>query len=166
MTGLFLAIEPNISRPGAVAVTRDICAQLNKLNVSFAFAERNRSVCDGLGGSFLPDEELYASCNIVIAVGGDGSIIHYAKNAAQHRLPVLGINAGNVAFMAGLEADELSLLNRFQAGVRGKDFLGHCHTHDESVLSNSFDKRRRNSRAARKARSISSALPFASVFRE
>lgn len=116
MTGLFLAIEPNISRPGAVAVTRDICAQLNKLNVSFAFAERNRSVCDGLGGSFLPDEELYASCNIVIAVGGDGSIIHYAKNAAQHRLPVLGINAGNVAFMAGLEADELSLLGALLAG--------------------------------------------------
>jgi NAD+ kinase len=56
------------------------------------------------------DEDAIKECDIIIAIGGDGSIIHAAKSAAINNKPLLGINAGNLAFMAGIENNELSLL--------------------------------------------------------
>ena len=60
--------------------------------------------------SFEDDNEAISACDIIIAIGGDGSIIHAAKKAAVKNKPILGINAGNLAFMAGIEKNELNLL--------------------------------------------------------
>lgn len=61
------------------------------------------------------DKELPgASC--VICFGGDGTILHIAKAATRHGVPVLGVNIGTMGFMAELEASELSQLARLAAG--------------------------------------------------
>lgn len=51
-----------------------------------------------------------ASADIIIAVGGDGTIMHVAKQAAHYDIPVLGINSGKLGFLAGLEMDETARL--------------------------------------------------------
>ena len=56
------------------------------------------------------DRELTIA-NAVICFGGDGTILHMAKAATRHGLPVLGVNIGTMGFMAELEASELSLLS-------------------------------------------------------
>ena len=48
--------------------------------------------------------------DVVVAVGGDGTIIHTAKRAAAYQKAVLGINGGRLGFMAGLEINELDKL--------------------------------------------------------
>lgn len=63
----------------------------------------------------IPYEEI-ENCDLVIAVGGDGTILHVAKNAALYGKAVLGINSGRVGYMAGLEADELELLSNLKTG--------------------------------------------------
>lgn len=69
-----------------------------------------------LHGEFLPSEEMVASADIVVAVGGDGTILHAAKEAALLHKPVLGINSGTVGFMAGLEPNELHRLSGLTDG--------------------------------------------------
>lgn len=44
--------------------------------------------------------------DVVVALGGDGTILRVAKQAAFKKKPVLGVNIGRLGFMAGLEADE------------------------------------------------------------
>lgn len=61
-------------------------------------------------------EEFLLDCDMVIAVGGDGTIIHKAKLAAALDKPVLGVNAGTLGFTAGLEREELSLLPKLLSG--------------------------------------------------
>ncbi len=46
----------------------------------------------------------------IVAIGGDGTIMHIAKQAASLSVPVLGINSGKLGFLAGMEMDELHLL--------------------------------------------------------
>ena len=66
----------------------------------------------------FPALELYTACeqtaleecDAAVAVGGDGTIIHTACKASLYDKPVLGINAGRLAFMAGLEGGELDML--------------------------------------------------------
>ena len=57
------------------------------------------------------DREL-PGASIVICFGGDGTILHMAKAATRHGIPILGVNIGTMGFMAELESSELHLLKR------------------------------------------------------
>lgn len=61
-------------------------------------------------------EEELKSADMLICFGGDGTILHAAKDANLCNVPVLGVNMGSVGFMAELEAGELSLLSRLAGG--------------------------------------------------
>ncbi len=57
------------------------------------------------------DREL-PTASMVICFGGDGTILHMAKAATRHGIPVLGVNIGTMGFMAELESTELDQLAR------------------------------------------------------
>lgn len=73
-----------------------------------------------------PKEELFAgyqvrslpqelkSADLLITLGGDGTILHLAKLAALNKMPILGINMGGLGFVAELEAGELETLRRLK----------------------------------------------------
>lgn len=48
--------------------------------------------------------------DILICFGGDGTILHAARDAVRYDLPIMGVNMGSVGFMAELERNELSVL--------------------------------------------------------
>lgn len=50
--------------------------------------------------------------DILICFGGDGTLLHAARDAVKYDLPVLGVNMGSVGFMAELERTELSVLKQ------------------------------------------------------
>ncbi len=55
-------------------------------------------------------EKELPSADLLICFGGDGTILHAARDATLHGVPILGVNMGSVGFMAELERGELSLL--------------------------------------------------------
>ncbi len=61
------------------------------------------------------DREI-CDANMVICFGGDGTILHMAKTATRHGVPILGVNIGTMGFMAELESSELSQLERVAKG--------------------------------------------------
>lgn len=54
--------------------------------------------------------------DVLICFGGDGTLLHAARDAVRFDLPVLGVNMGSVGFMAELERGELSVLKRLAQG--------------------------------------------------
>ena len=56
------------------------------------------------------------NADVLICFGGDGTILHAAKDASARSIPILGVNMGSVGFMAELEHSELSLLTRLAKG--------------------------------------------------
>ncbi len=46
-------------------------------------------------------------CDLVIVVGGDGSILHAAQALARYRVPVLGVNRGRLGFLTDVNPDEV-----------------------------------------------------------
>ena len=61
------------------------------------------------------DEEL-KHADLMICFGGDGTILHAAKCANAHDVPILGVNLGSVGFMAELEQGELNQLSKLAEG--------------------------------------------------
>ncbi len=111
-----IALMPNLTRVEALSVTYGICESLDKLGAEYFFAPEYKADFSSTKAVFMPEEEALPECDAVIAVGGDGSIIHAAKTAVGYQKPVLGVNAGRLAFMAGLEDNELHLLSRLIEG--------------------------------------------------
>ena len=111
-----IAIDVNLTRQHAQKVTEDVCKELARLGATvlmdpaFAKTFKNEQIC------FCPKEEAFAACDLVIAIGGDGTFIHAAQDAARFDKEILGINAGSLGFLAGLEKSELHLLRALTEG--------------------------------------------------
>ncbi len=60
--------------------------------------------------------DIYATADLVIVLGGDGSIMDAARRAAPRATPILGINLGRLGYLAELEMGELDLLDRVMKG--------------------------------------------------
>lgn len=56
------------------------------------------------------------SADLLIAFGGDGTILHLARTVALHSVPVLGVNLGSLGFMSELEVNELDRLRDLAEG--------------------------------------------------
>ena len=56
------------------------------------------------------------NASLIITLGGDGTILHLAKLAALHRIPMLGINMGGLGFLAELEVGSLETLRSLKGG--------------------------------------------------
>ena len=65
---------------------------------------------------FKQTAEELKTADILVCFGGDGTILHAAKDANQFNVPILGVNLGSVGFMAELELGELSMLSRLPVG--------------------------------------------------
>ncbi len=63
-----------------------------------------------------PEEEIFKNCDIIVTIGGDGTIIRYAKRAAAYGKPILGINAGRMGYLANVEQNDYKLLSKLKTG--------------------------------------------------
>lgn len=65
---------------------------------------------------YIPLKEGLAQADILVCFGGDGTILHAAKDANACNVPILGVNMGSVGFMAELENGELNQLSKLAQG--------------------------------------------------
>jgi NAD+ kinase len=57
-------------------------------------------------------------CDLVIVVGGDGSLLHAARALARYQTPVLGINRGRLGFLTDVSPDEV--LHKLDQVLKGE----------------------------------------------
>jgi NAD+ kinase len=74
-----------------------------------------------LGTSAAPNR-LDAECELIVALGGDGTILRALQLGMQHHAAVLGVNFGTVGFLADIDGDELTAaLDAITAGAAQVD---------------------------------------------
>lgn len=108
---------PNLSRKNAHACAVDAIERLHELGAEILLDQKVKdSFSDFSFITYLPFPEVIEACDLVIAIGGDGTILHTAKYAVEKDKPVFGINAGRLGFLAGLEVTEMDHLADLVAG--------------------------------------------------
>ncbi|MDR1976969.1 MAG: NAD(+)/NADH kinase [Campylobacteraceae bacterium] len=67
--------------------------------------EENSANTIGLNG--LPIKELSSACDLLISLGGDGTLLWTARESFSFQVPILGICAGRLGYLTVLKMDEL-----------------------------------------------------------
>lgn len=104
----------NLRKQRAKECAQKAIAVLEKAGGMCALEDTNRGAF-GDAYHFAPLGEL-SLYDIVVAVGGDGTVMSAAKYAAVADKPILGLNAGRLGFLSGAEVDELEKLKRLLTG--------------------------------------------------
>jgi len=81
-------------------------------------------VLESLTAALLPEtevpsvnkEKLSEVADLIMVVGGDGSLLGAARIGAEQDLPVLGINRGTLGFLTDIAPDDLHLVNEVLSG--------------------------------------------------
>lgn len=112
-----IAVIPNLSKKNAQFHTGQVIEKLRAFGAQVLLQSSFREFFLQSGAVFYDGfEDLMRDCDAVIAVGGDGTIIHYARHAAAAKKPILGINVGRLGFVAELETNELDSLEQLVNG--------------------------------------------------
>ena len=107
-----IAVLPNLDKRGAAEVVEKLGVFLKNEGAKAYLPD---TICSP-NYEHAAEEELYSLADIIITVGGDGTIMRYAKRAALDNKPVLAINAGRMGYLADIEQNELSLLSKLIKG--------------------------------------------------
>jgi len=65
------------------------------------------SIAGDIGVAPLDETELAAAADLMIAIGGDGTMLHAARLAHTRDVPLLGINRGRLGFLADITPDDM-----------------------------------------------------------
>ena len=114
-----IAICQNPFRDKGCELSRRIAALLNEHGYETCycpiFADEGDAVLPQ-DLSFRQMSELVGACSLIIVIGGDGTILHAARQIHPHSVPLLGINLGSKGFMANLEPEEYEFVLRAARG--------------------------------------------------
>lgn len=114
---LRIAIYPNFQKKNALPCAMEVCRRLHASGAEICLDGALRKDFGELPYiRYAPFQDIVGSVNIVIAIGGDGTMLRCAKQMIDSSAVLLGINTGHLGFMAGLETNELDELEKLFHG--------------------------------------------------
>ena len=100
---------------GALHVAAEACAWLTARGLAVLVDESIAEQVPGARGCPLP--MIPAAADMLIVLGGDGTLLSVARLAGDCPTPILGINLGSLGFLTEITRDELApVLSRLVAG--------------------------------------------------
>lgn len=76
-------------------------------HLNVVIEESMAQLLPGHGLKVCTRKEMGEACDLVIVIGGDGSLLGAARAVARYNVPVLGINRGSLGFLTDIQPDRL-----------------------------------------------------------
>lgn len=109
-------IIPNLGKANSRVCTFAVARVMEKCGITAVMPEAMQREFPIRSVLFQPKEQGLKNSDFIIAIGGDGTILHIAQDAVRYDVPVLGINAGRVGFLATIEREETELIAKIASG--------------------------------------------------
>lgn len=97
-----VAIVGKYQAPGIRPVLEEIAQFLCSRGLEVSL-EADTALNTGLTGyEALSHEQLGTACDLAVVIGGDGTMLGFAREMARHGVPLLGINQGRLGFITDI----------------------------------------------------------------
>lgn len=109
-----IGILGNTSKPALKDVASELLSYLCERNVPHVLRSdlwqwlKDQDVDAALAQATLSsDSDLASKCDLLIALGGDGTMLEAAHTVGLREIPILGVNLGKLGFLAEISVDEM-----------------------------------------------------------
>lgn len=108
-----IIIKPHV--PGIEKIIKDLVNYFQDKGIEYVLEEAASQKLEK--GKGVGREEVPAQVNLVMVLGGNGTLLSIAHLAAQNKVPVLGVNMGSLGFLTEVPLNEMYLtLQAFLGG--------------------------------------------------
>lgn len=114
-------ISPNPGKAMAYGISQRAAQILLTHGAQVLMHDGLHAECMTMGVVYLSQKECLERTDVILTIGGDGTILHEANLSLEYRKPILGINLGRCGFLATCEVDEMEA--KLSAVARGEYFL-------------------------------------------
>ena len=94
---------------GSVDTLRSLLDLLAQRKLEVFIEPRLAKLCPDCNAQEAGRDEIGEQCDLVIVVGGDGSMLSAARTMAKYKTPLLGVNRGRLGFLTDISPDEIDV---------------------------------------------------------
>lgn len=131
-----VALWGRLTEQSVAEPARQVVAHLGKRGIRVLVsreADRERTLD---GATHVGDKELAETADLVVAIGGDGTLLHAARHVAARDVPLVGINRGRLGFLTDVSPEHM--LETIDAILAG-DYLADERLMLAATLSSATD---------------------------
>lgn len=103
-----IAVIPNPKKDLSLTVTKSLISKLLQFGAT-VYIDKNYS--SEVGGGVTEYSIFPSDAELIIVIGGDGSVLDASVLAIENDIPILGVNLGKVGYLSELEPDNLDALS-------------------------------------------------------
>lgn len=109
---MLIGIIANITKENVVDVVSSFLAKLKKNQIDYLltkslFEDKDKLKIELYEDFVADDKDIYEKSDVIISIGGDGTMLATAYNAQFYDKPVLGVNLGKLGFLAEANIDQI-----------------------------------------------------------
>lgn len=101
-------IASNRPSPGIIQTLEQVRDLLQARQIRISYSESCARLLPELAGKTTASDDFCETCNLIIVIGGDGTMLSVAHSICHKNIPLLGINRGHLGFLADIPADEVT----------------------------------------------------------
>jgi NAD+ kinase len=106
---------------GVVETLNTLIDYLQKHNINIIIEKETSIMMSAHDLPTIDREQLQGKCDLIIVVGGDGSLLNAAHFAAPQNIPVLGVNRGRLGFLTDIRPNEIDNIGKILQGTYNEE---------------------------------------------
>ena len=107
-----IVLIPNPIKDNGLLITYKLAGKLLDLGLDVYIAE-DAADCEL---PLIRYKEFPSDADLIVVVGGDGSVIDASRYAIDYAIPIIGVNLGRVGYLSEVDPEELDLFSRLVSG--------------------------------------------------
>ncbi len=111
-----IGIFGRAKNPGVIETLKALTIYLKKLNREVLIDAETALTINDLSLNTVPREKLSERCQLIIVIGGDGSLLHAAHTVINNEIPVLGVNRGRLGFLTDIHPTQFEKIKAILEG--------------------------------------------------
>lgn len=111
-----IGILGRVKNQGVRETLKILIHYLNELSVELLIETETAETLNDPLLKTIPREQIGKECDLLIVVGGDGSLLHAAHAIREYETPVIGINRGSLGFLTDIHPAELEKIKAILQG--------------------------------------------------
>lgn len=111
-----VGIYGRVRSPGVIETLKALIDYLGSIDQDILVDTKTADALDDKAIPRIKRDDISEKCDLLIAVGGDGSLLHAAHSIIHSEIPVLGINRGRLGFLTDILPTQLHKIKEILDG--------------------------------------------------